>query len=161
MELALYCPDCGFYEKEKDNVGKRGDFFTSVSVGNLFGQLLAYQFGDWFEGKAETPRTQYGTRDTFLRLVEAGAHDGQLAADILGWLRERRPEIFRRLEYHIVEPSERRREWQRTTLKDFPGTVKWTPEVAALKPALASSNAIIFCNELLDAMPVHRWGWNA
>ena len=33
MELALYCPDYGYYEKEKDTVGRRGDFFTSVSVG--------------------------------------------------------------------------------------------------------------------------------
>src|SRR3954469_24770401 len=108
MDIALYCPDCGFYEREKDNLGKRGDFFTSVSVGSLFGELLAYKFSDWFEGKDETPSTQYGTRDTPLRLVEAGAHDGQLARDILDWMRDRRPGIFRRLEYHIVEPSARR-----------------------------------------------------
>ena len=161
MELALYCPDYGFYEKEKDNLGKRGDFFTSVSVGNLFGELLAYQFGDWFEGKDETRNTQYGTRDTPLIIVEAGAHDGQLARDILGWMRERRQEAFRRLEYYIVEPSARRREWQQATLKEFPNTVKWVAEMAALKAPLAFSKAVIFSNELLDAMPIHRLGWDA
>src|SRR5690349_3817971 len=100
MDIALYCPDCGFYEKEKDNVGKRGDFFTSVSVGELFGQLLAFQFCDWLDAKDETRNTKHGTRNTPFCLVEAGAHDGQLARDILTWLRERRPEIFPRLKYH-------------------------------------------------------------
>ena len=33
MELALYCPLCGYYEKKRDTAGRRGDFYTSVSVG--------------------------------------------------------------------------------------------------------------------------------
>jgi len=161
METALYCPDCGFYEKEKDNVGRRGDFFTSVSVGNLFGELLAFQFTEWLETKDGTPDAQFGTRNPEFRIVEAGAHDGQLAADILSWLRARRERTFGRLEYCIVEPSARRREWQRKKLKDFEKTVKWVSEMAALKRDLQSSNTIIFSNELLDAMPVRRFGWDA
>src|SRR6266566_4759957 len=49
MELALYCPVYGFYELEQDTIGRRGDFYTSVSVGSLFGELLAWQFADWLE----------------------------------------------------------------------------------------------------------------
>ena len=49
MELALYCPVHGYYETKKDNPGRRGDFYTSVSVGELFGQLLAFQFAEWLE----------------------------------------------------------------------------------------------------------------
>jgi SAM-dependent MidA family methyltransferase len=154
MELALYCPDCGFYEKEKDNVGKCGDFFTSVSVGELFGQLLAFQFHDWLDAQDET-------RNTPLRIVEAGAHDGQLARDVLTWMRDYRPETFARLEYYIVEPSARRREWQQATLKDFSEKLKWFPEIMASKAPLQSAKTIIFSNELLDAMPVHRLGWDA
>jgi SAM-dependent MidA family methyltransferase len=160
MDIALYCPDCGFYEKEEDKVGKRGDFFTSVSVGELFGQLLAFQFSEWLEAKDETPDSQYGTRDAPLRIVEAGAHDGQLARDVITWLRERRAETFRRLEYYIVEPSARRREWQKAMLRDFPNIVKWVPEMAALRGVLPSKT-IIFSNELLDAMPVRRFEWDA
>ena len=52
MELALYCPDYGYYQTKKDNPGRRGDFFTSVSVGHLFGELLACQFADWLEAAA-------------------------------------------------------------------------------------------------------------
>ncbi len=42
MELALYCPESGYYERNQDNVGRAGDFITSVSAGSLFGELLAF-----------------------------------------------------------------------------------------------------------------------
>ena len=117
MDLALYCPVCGYYEKEKDSLGRRGDFYTSVSVGGLLGELLAFQFADWLATlNPQTPIRQ---------LVEAGAHDGQLAKDILAWLRTRRPELLRRIEYWIVEPSARRRGWQRETLREFAPRVRW------------------------------------
>ena len=35
MRLALYCPESGYYERNQDNVGRRGDFITSVSTGSL------------------------------------------------------------------------------------------------------------------------------
>ncbi|MGH7942527.1 MAG: class I SAM-dependent methyltransferase, partial [Limisphaerales bacterium] len=54
MELALYCPNLGYYETKRDTVGHRGDFYTSVSVGNLFGQVLACQFSEWLE-ELKTP----------------------------------------------------------------------------------------------------------
>ena len=47
MELALYCPETGYYETRQDNVGRAGDFVTSVSAGSLFGELLAFQFAEW------------------------------------------------------------------------------------------------------------------
>ena len=155
MELALYCPDCGYYEKEKDNVGRRGDFFTSVSVGSLFGELLAFQFADWLQLSVVSPQSSVAT------IVEAGGHDGRLARDILQWLRQRQSELFEKLEYWIVEPSARRREWQRESLVEFQDTVRWTGEISAVEKALQSSRTVIFSNELLDAMPLHRLVWDA
>src|SRR5262245_46773071 len=105
MDLALYCPDFGFYEKQKDCVGRRGDFYTSASVGSLFGELLAFQFAGWLE--------ELQTAGGRLQIMEAGAHDGRLAADILAWFKSRRPALFERIGYLIVEPSARRQEWQR------------------------------------------------
>lgn len=147
MELALYHPKFGYYEQPDRVIGRKGDFFTSVSVGGLFGELLGFQFAEWFR---ETTRFQ---------IVEAGAHDGQLASDILNYFSQYRPDRSRALEYWIIEPSRRRREKQREQLQDFSGTVKWLEGWEAV-PA-RSITGVIFSNELLDAMPVHRLGWNA
>jgi len=148
MELALYCPDCGYYEKEDDNIGRRGDFQTSVSVGSLFGELLAFQFSDWL---AQLPGR--------VQVVEAGAHDGRLAADILRWWEHWRPELFARVEYVICEPSPRRQCWQREQLREFPNQVRWLAN--ADWKADEPINGVVFGNELLDAFPVHRLGWDA
>ena len=159
MELVLYCPDCGYYETKVD-IGRRGDFYTSVSVGGLFGELLACQFASWLETEVRGQRSEF-------KIVEAGAHDGQLARDILTWLQSSRPELFEQIEYVIIEPSARRREWQRETLNSF-ANVRWsdnfqsiassTPHSALRTPHL---KGVIFSNELLDAFPVHRFGWDA
>src|ERR1019366_10827090 len=86
MELALCCPDCGYYETKVD-IGRRGDFYTSVSIGSLFGELLACQFANWLEPEVSSRKSE-------VRIVEAGAHDGQLAKDILTWLQSSRPGLF-------------------------------------------------------------------
>jgi len=152
MELALYCPDSGYYETKKDNVGRSGDFYTSVSIGELFGQLLAFQFAEWLEAEV-------GSRKSEVRIVEAGAHDGKLAKDILDWLQIHRPEIFSKIEYSILEPSARRQEWQKETLKHFAPRVRWFSRFNG--STIQRFNGIIFSNELLDAFPVRRFGWNA
>ena len=149
MELALYCPEYGYYERESVTIGKGGDFFTSVSVGSLFGELLAFQFAEWLE-KIPGERVE---------IVEAAAHDGRLALDILRWLRKFRPEIFERLNYCILEPSACRRSWQKATIGEFVDKVFWL-EMNSLYPKIAV-RGVIFANELLDAMPVHRMGWDA
>jgi SAM-dependent MidA family methyltransferase len=151
MELALYCPNLGYYEAKRDSVGRRGDFYTSVSVGNLFGQMLAFQFAEWLEEIKEPGRR--------LQIVEAGAHDGQLAWDILTWVQLNRPALFEELEYSILEPSAHRREWQRDTLECFAGKIWWIPGIETVTPA--SVTGVIFSNELLDAFPVRRLGWDA
>jgi SAM-dependent MidA family methyltransferase len=156
MELALYCPDYGYYETNKDNPGRRGDFFTSVSVGELFGQLLAFQFAEWLEPEAGSRRSEVG-------IIEAGAHDGTLARDILGWLQMARPELFDRIEYGIIEPSVRRQEWQKEKLEKFAPHVRWFTDFKTLSRVTRhpSLHRVVFSNELLDAMPVHRLGWDA
>jgi SAM-dependent MidA family methyltransferase len=154
MELALYCPETGYYETEKGKVGRGGDFITSVSTGNLFGQLLALQFAEWLE--------ELKTQNSKLKIIEAGAHDGKLANDILVWLKSSRPELFAGLEYWILEPSLSRQNWQRETLKSFPN-VRWFSDFESLKLKTQNSKltGIVFSNELLDAFPVHRFGWDA
>ena len=156
MELALYCPKHGYYETKKDNPGRRGDFYTSVGVGEVFGQLLACQFAGWLEEAAEC-----GARSL---IVEAGAHDGRLARDILGWLQSKRPELFGQIEYWIIEPSAQPAGMaagnaERISARASAGSVILT--TSKLQTPNSKLTGVIFSNELLDAMPVHRFGWNA
>lgn len=148
MELALYAPGLGYYERQKE-IGRGGDFFTSVSVGEVFGQLLALQFSEWTTDKTGP-----------VQIVECGAHQGQLARDILSWMRERQPELFSRLEYWIIEPSADRRQWQKQTLRDFGHRVYFTQSLVGLTQERGGIDGVIFSNELLDAMPVRRLRWN-
>ena len=154
MELALYCPETGYYERNRDNVGRRGDFITSVSVGNLFGELLAFQFAEWL---AAFPISNFQ-----FPIVEAGAHDGKLAKDILNWLQIHRPKLFSEIEYWILEPSAVRQSWQRETLKPF-SNVRWFAgfEDLKLKTQNSKLHGVLFSNELLDAFSVRRFGWDA
>ena len=97
-----------------------------------------------------------------LQIVEAGAHDGQLAADILAGFNERRSNLRGRsapFEYWIIEPSPERQQWQRTRLEQFAGSVRWFESFEAI-PA-GGIAGVLFSNELLDAFPVHRLAWDA
>jgi len=163
MELALYCPEIGYYERDRETIGRAGDFFTSASVGPLFGQLLAFQFAQWLDQLPGRP----------LQLVEGGAHQGQLAGDILQWLGQKRPDLLETLQYWIIEPSARRQSRQRERLKSLAlpmrqgagvgsqesgGSIHWIADLAQLPGQ--SVNGVIFSNELFDAFPVHRLGWD-
>jgi len=170
MELSLFCPLCGYYEKKEDTTGKRGDFFTSVSVGPLFGELLAFQFVEWFEqSKVQSLKSKVGAAEADgFQIIEAGAHDGRLAADIFHWLDRRCPELFGRVEYCILEPSPSRQAWQREILAPFAPRVRWLerlPRPQSQDSGLTTQDSglltFLFSNELLDAFPVHRLGWDA
>ena len=83
MELALYHPLHGYYEAQS-RIGQAGDFITSVSVGDLFGALLSEQLGQWTQEPGEE----------CLLWVEAGAHDGRLAGDILDHCQRSHPQTY-------------------------------------------------------------------
>ena len=46
MELALYDPEAGYYARAAQRSGRAGDFFTSVDVGPVFGELLEIQLAE-------------------------------------------------------------------------------------------------------------------
>jgi len=149
MELALYCPNLGYYEQSERRIGRTGDFYTSVSTGSLFGELLAHQFGLWIGAGSSSPH----------HIVEAGAHDGQLAFDVLSWTAQHRPAHFETLEYWLIEPSHQRQAWQREKLDKFAGRTRWVETLDGLPNG--GIKGVIFSNELLDAFPVHRLAWDA
>jgi SAM-dependent MidA family methyltransferase len=142
MQQALYHPAHGYYASPRHRIGRKGDFYTNVSVGRLYGQLLASQFAEMWVHLGRPPR--------FI-LVEEGAENGQLAIDILSALREESPEAAAAIQYAIVEPLLQKQHQQRTRLEPlFSGRVTWLPAIDALE---AVTGAFI-SNELVDAMPV-------
>jgi len=154
MELALYCPVYGYYEHDADNVGKSGDFQTSVSVGSMFGELLASRFAGWLDRLKERGEDR-------IRIVEAGAHGGQLASDILGWFECHRPDLLKELHYCLLEPSRVRQKWQQSQLNGCKGSVRWCSDFEELRQSTGGVDGVLFSNELMDALPAHRFAWNA
>src|SRR6266481_5675845 len=138
MHLALYHPEHGYYSSGRCAIGRTGDYFTNVSVGPLFGELLAAQFAEIWK--------RLGKIDDFV-IVEQGAHDGQFAHDVLESSQKRAPEFFAALRYRIIEPFPALRERQSRTLEVFREKIEWCD---SLQPFVG----VHFSNELLDAMPV-------
>ena len=91
MDLALYDPALGYYARAAQRSGRAGDFFTSVDVGSLFGELLEVQLAEMHE-ILQTSDFRLQTFD----LVEAGAGNGRLSADILRAAKAHHPELLRR-----------------------------------------------------------------
>jgi SAM-dependent MidA family methyltransferase len=152
MAIALYCPKFGYYERRPAVIGSRGDFYTSVSISPVFGQLLAWQFAEWSGQLGPGPITW----------IEAGAHDGRLALTMLDWLGKNRPALLERLTYWIIEPSPTRCQWQQQALRPFGSKVQWAESCENdVTEVPTQINGIIFSNELIDAFPIHRVAWDA
>ena len=135
MACALYHPDAGYYAAGKLRTGKRGDFFTSVSVGPVFGRLLAAQFEEMWDA--------LGRPDDFT-LVEQGAADGQLMADVLAVWPSTPPRAI------IIEPLQDLRDLQQQTLAPWSDRLTHVAHESELPPF----TGVFFANELLDAFPV-------
>ena len=143
MDLALYHPEHGYYSQQANDLGKQGDFFTSVHLGADIGEMLAIQFVEMWE--------ILGQPESF-ELIEMGAGQGYLAADILNYIKKEYSDFFKSLKYTIIEKSSGLKQLQQQRLKEF--DITWC-ELEQI-----SNNSIIGCffsNELVDAFPVHQF----
>lgn len=142
MEQALYHPEHGYYSSGRCAIGRRGDYFTNVSVGPLFGRFVAAQFAEMWE-RLDCPAN--------FTIVEQGAHRGNFARDVLEPVQERTPEFFAALRYQIIEPFPTLQTRQAAALSSFHDKVEWRKSLNELDPFCG----VHFSNELLDAMPIH------
>jgi SAM-dependent MidA family methyltransferase len=109
MELALYDPEHGYYTTATRRSGKTGDFYTSVDVSPLFGELIAEQLVEMW-GVLRSSGS-----DTF-DLVEVAAGNGRLSSDILAAAAAHHPEFYRCIRLTLVERSPAARRAQTDTL---------------------------------------------
>ncbi|MFY9989112.1 MAG: SAM-dependent methyltransferase [Chthoniobacterales bacterium] len=147
IELALYHSRLGYYSQERLRIGRQGDFITNVSVGKLFGEILADQIVELWDILERPPE---------FTIVESGAETADLASDLLNRLYQDRPAVP--WNYVIAERSEAKQRQQRERLTGrsdkrelIPtGAVRWVNSLNDLAPI----TGIVLANELLDAIPV-------
>jgi SAM-dependent MidA family methyltransferase len=140
MDLALYHPDLGYYQRVVE-IGKKGDFYTSPHVSALFGQLIGKQLEEMWE---------LMSRPSVFQVVEMGAGHGHMAADILN--SEKCSKEFKAaVSYSIIETSDKLRDQQQELLGE---KVSWLESLEALDEQ--SVTGCILSNELVDSFPVHK-----
>jgi SAM-dependent MidA family methyltransferase len=149
MDLALYHPEQGYYATGAVNIGSEGDFFTSPHLSRDFGELLAEQFAQMWDTLGHPmPFT----------LMEMGAGQGLLAADVLYYLHRHYPDCFEALEYIIIEKAagliyQQQQQLHRLKIGDKALPLRWY----SLEEIPENSiTGCCFSNELIDAFPVHQ-----
>jgi SAM-dependent MidA family methyltransferase len=146
MAEALYAPGLGYYAAGSIKLAgsdqartPAGDFVTAPELTPLFGQTLAVQ--------AAQVLRQTGTRD----ILEFGAGTGALAEQVIAALDAEGLQV----RYWIVEVSADLRERQRQRLAPLAGRVTW------LDALPGNFEGCVLANEVLDAMPVQVFRWDA
>ncbi|MBI2193773.1 MAG: SAM-dependent methyltransferase [Planctomycetes bacterium] len=140
MELALYHPEFGYYQKSV-KLGKSGDFYTSSHVSPVFGRLIGKQLKEMWDILG---------RPGVFHAVELGAGEGFLARDVLDFAASD-AEFSRAVDYRVVEISQRLRQLQGQRLR---ASVSWTDSLDLFPED--SLVGCVFSNELVDSFPVHR-----
>ncbi len=144
MDLALYAPGLGYYVAGAPKLGSGGDFVTAPEVSPLFGACLAAQCAEVLARLVGG----LGGGD----ILELGPGSGALASQVLGALAGLGALPGR---YLLLEPSPDLAERQRARLHaehpDLAGRCEWLSELPS------GFRGIVLANEVLDAMPVHRF----
>ncbi len=141
MELVLYHPQAGYYASNAERISESGDFLTAPHLAADFGEMLAIQLHQIWEILAHPAS---------FNIVEMGAGQGLLAAQILEYSQHEYPEFFRSIDYIIVETAPAMIAAQQLKLHALPA--RWC-EWDELPDA-----SIVGCflsNELIDALPIH------
>lgn len=138
MDMALYYPSLGYYNSERNKIGKEGDYYTSPVLSSLFGELVGKQIEEMWLLLAKKPFT----------IVEFGAGTGALCADLLHYLKNN-DTLYRELKYCIIEKSDAMRKHQQQHL---PEKVEWFDSIKEI----GQVNGCILSNEVLDNFPVHK-----
>jgi len=147
MDWVLNDPLHGAYASGRLRIGPQGDFCTAPSLGDDFAALLAPQLADWLQQLGPGP----------LALVETGAGEGSLAADLAAALAAGWPQLAARTELVLVDPSAGLVERQRRRLSDCPLPVRWSDFTELAERPL---HGVVLAHEVLDALPVERIVWD-
>ena len=136
MELCLYHPSLGYYQRQEPITGPAGDFYTAPHVHALFGRTI----GAWIQRMATDNDLEEVT------VLELGPGNGQLARDILDhW---DNGQLM--LSMVLVEEAGPRRRDLEARFADDPVRVVGPAEVEGLDPI----RGVVLANEFFDALPL-------
>src|SRR5512133_3400270 len=94
MAACLYEPGLGYYTSPGRKVGAEGDFYTSSNVHRVFGRLIAREIARMWQSMGRPPEFQ---------IVEAGAGNGRLAADVMDAIAELEPSLYATVTCRLIE----------------------------------------------------------
>ncbi len=143
MQEALFAPGLGYYVSGAHKIGRGGDFTTAPEISELFGACIAQQI------------LQIQQQANTQSILEFGPGTGRLAISILKALAKQNalPET-----YYFLEVSPELRQRQQNVLAqaipDYMSRCVWLDSSDDIHIA-----GVIIANEVLDAMPVHRFCW--
>jgi SAM-dependent MidA family methyltransferase len=139
MSFVLYDPQYGYYQKASEKIGRKGDFYTTSSVGTIYGEVIAETFCRFVNENLIEPD-----------FVEIGGGNGRFASAFLQYCEKNEPDIYKKLAYNIVDESKYHRLLQKQALEDHLNVSYFTniSEIETIK------NGMLFSNELFDALPV-------
>jgi len=143
MNRVLYAPGLGYYSGGKRKFGAAGDFITAPEISPLFSRCLARQ--------CQQVLSAMNRGD----ILEFGAGTGIMAAEILRSLAD--TDSLPK-HYFILDISADLREHQHETLSDK--VPELLERVIWLDRLPNQFRGVVLANEVLDAMPVHRIGFD-
>ncbi|MDQ1338228.1 MAG: hypothetical protein QG617_1195 [Campylobacterota bacterium] len=132
----------GYYTTYK-NIGKEGDFYTSVSTSKFFGGTIA---------KHIISLVDDGFLDKDATICEIGAHHGYFLADVVEFIYTLRPELLKSFNFVIIERFDSLREFQKNYFQESFGDVVKLTHYKSLDE-LKCKNAFFIANEIFDAFP--------
>ena len=138
MEQCLYHPQHGYYLSGRTTIGRDGDFLTSPEVHPLFGAAIAHLALELSRHSDDGP----------FHVAEIGPGTGALAESFLRQIHTTSTELAKSMRYTLVEKDQQTGSQQLERLRSFHGIHSVNK--------LMGKQQLIFANELLDALPVHR-----
>lgn len=142
MQLALYAPGLGYYSAGAQKFGEAGDFITAPDMSPLFSRCVARQCEQIL---AHLPEGD---------ILELGAGSGAMAAEMLQTLAQSKTLPAH---YYILEVSADLKDRQQTFLKQTLSSELFSHVVWLDRLPEQPINGVIVANEVMDAMPVHKF----
>ncbi|MGM9987121.1 MAG: SAM-dependent methyltransferase [Bacillaceae bacterium] len=136
IETVLYHQTDGYYTKQKLKIGKKGDFYTTSNVSDVYGEIIAAYFLEQIKQEGYAPN-----------IYEFGAGNGRFAKAVIKYFLANE---VTDITYTLVESSPFHRQLQKEQLQNYEQI-----KIVDSLDDLDRINGIVFSNELFDAFPVH------